>query len=35
MAMNTMVVGTLNQLSIVPEVWVFFFEYGGGSAQEE
>ena len=34
MAMNIMVVGTLNQLSIVPEVWVFF-GYEGGGAQEE
>ena len=31
MAMNTMVVGTLNQLSIVPEVWVFFSSMGEGA----
>ena len=30
MDMNIMVVGTLNQLSIVPEVQVFFGDGGGG-----
>ena len=34
MDMNIMVVGTLNQLSIVPEVQVFFGE-GEGDTQEE
>ena len=30
MAMNVMVVGTLKQLSIVPEVWDFFRVWGRG-----
>ena len=30
MAMNIMVVGTLKQLSIVPEVWDFFRVWGKG-----
>ena len=34
MGMNIMALGTLNHLSIVPEV-LDFFRNGGGSAQEE
>ena len=35
MDMDIMVVGTLTQLSIVPEVQAFFGDGGGGGAQEE
>ena len=35
MDMDIMVVGTLTQLSIVPEVQAFFRGWGRGGAQEE
>ena len=35
MGMNIMAVGTLNQLSIVPEVRVFFRKGGGGAEEEK